>query len=123
MRRARQLKVRLYFGQDDDLLEWLDSLDPRINRGEAIKEALRRGIDNRTTSAPANATLDADAVREAVTNAIAQSLDLAEIRRVVEAAVTSALAAIRVNVVEETTGEDDDESEDFLDTLGDELLL
>ncbi len=121
----KALYLRLHEDRDKDLIKWLEALDdlPYGAKSQAIKEALRRGIDNRTTSAPANATLDADAVREAVTNAIAQSLDLAEIRRVVEAAVASALAAIRVNVVEETTGEDDDGSEDFLDTLGDELLL
>ena len=63
-----------------------------------------------------------DAVREAVAAAIAQSLDVAEIRRVVEAEVTSALALARVSVVEER--EDDEEDDNAtLDILGEELLM
>ncbi len=121
----KALYLRLHEDRDKDLIKWLEALDdlPYGAKSQAIKEALRRGIDNRTTSAPANVTLDADAVREAVTNAIAQSLDLAKIRRVVEAGVTSALASARVSVVKEGNEEGEDESEAFLSTLGEELLM
>ena len=125
-RRIRQVKIRLYAGKDDDLLQWLDGLPdhPPGLRSQAIKEALRRGIRQADPPpAPANVTLDADAVREAVAAAIAHSLDLVEIRRVVEAGVVSALASARVSVVEEGGDESEDDSEAFLDTLGEELLM
>ena len=125
MARRRVLYVRLNEDYDKDIIEWLEGLPARPAglKGQAIKEALRRGIrQDDPSSAPANVTLDADAVREAVANAVAQSLDLAEIRRVVEAGVTSALASARVSVVEEreVDAEDDDAT---LDILGEELLM
>ena len=124
MKRARQVKIRLYVGRDNDLLEWLNNLDPRLNQGEVIKEALRRGIrQGESPAAPANVTLDANAMREAVAAAIGQSLDLAEIRRVVEAGVASALASAQVSVVDEGSEEGEDDSEAFLDNLGEELLM
>ena len=126
MTRRRVLYVRLDEEHDKDIIEWLEGLPRRPVglKGQAIKEALRRGIrQGESPAAPANVTLDANAVREAVAAAIAQSLDLAEIRRVVEAGVTSALASARVSVVKEGSEEGEDDSEAFLNTLGEELLM
>ncbi len=126
MARRHVLYVRLNEDEDRDIIEWLEGLPTRPVglKGQAIKEVLRRGIrQDAPPSASANVTLDADAVREAVANAVAQSLDLAEIRRVVEAGVTSALASARVSMVEEGSEEGEDDSEAFLNTLGEELLM
>ncbi len=113
MRHARQVKIRLYLGQDDDLLEWLDGLDPRLNRGEVIKEVLRRGI-RAAQSAPvaeSSAKVDEDALREIIV----------DIRRVVEAAVLDALAKAQIHIGQET--QDEDQDDEVLDMLGDELLM
>ncbi len=73
-----QLHIRLYPGQDDDLIDWAEELDeqPFGLKGQAVKEALRRGT--RTDSGP--------------TAAATPALDLAQVRLVVEAAVETALA-------------------------------
>ena len=128
MSQRRVLYVRLDEDRERDIIEWLEGLPSRPTglKGQAIKEALRRGIrgdDASSSSASATVTLDADAVREAVSTAITHSLDLTQIRRVVEAAGGSARATARVSGVEEGGDEDEDDSEAFLDTLGDELLM
>jgi hypothetical protein len=45
-KREVKLTVRLYPGQDDELIAWLDQFDDRPYgaKSQAIKEALRRGI-------------------------------------------------------------------------------
>ena len=115
MRHARQVKIRLYLGQDDDLLEWLDGLDPRLNRGEVIKEVLRRGI-RAAQSAPvaeSSAKVDEDALREIIV----------DIRRVVEAAVLDALARAQIDIAQGQETQDEDGDDEVLDMLGDELLM
>ncbi len=73
-----KITIRLYPGQDDDLIAWLSKLrQPRGQKGQAIKDALRRGIGQAGTVPPA-AALDASAL-------------LADIRQVVEAALQSAM--------------------------------
>jgi hypothetical protein len=73
-----KLTIRLYPGQDDDLIAWLSELRlPHGQKGDEIKNALRRGIGQAGTIPPA-ATLDASAL-------------LADIRQVVEAALQSAM--------------------------------
>ena len=125
-KRVRRLPtVYLYPEEDGDLIAWLDSLGREVNKSRLVKELLRRGLQSGASSSnpTTSISLDADAVREAVAAAIAQSLDLVEIRRVVEAGVASALASARVSVVEEASDEGEDDSEAFLDTLGEELLM
>ena len=118
----KALYLRLHENRDDDLIEWLEGLEdlPYGAKSQAIKEALRRGIGSQATPASTSVTLDADAVREAATAAIAQSLDLVEIRRVVEAAVRAVLAEASVQV--QAKGEEDEEDE-MVDGLGSKIML
>ena len=92
MARTTFLKVRLYPGQDDDLLRWYESLAhlPYGAKSQAIKEALRRGIglEEGASSASAFATVDPDALRAAMEQVMERFL--VDMRRVVEAALASA---------------------------------
>ena len=114
MRRRREirLQLRLYPGRDDDLIRWLAQFDDRPYgaKSQAVKEALRRGIESghgpdRPASAPA--------------------LDLAEIRAVVEAAVEQALARFegQVSMAPAVSPEADEEVEALLDGLEASLVL
>jgi hypothetical protein len=105
------LSLRLYWGQDDDLIGWLEQFDgqPYGVKTQAVKEALRRNLSTDGGQAMASQP----------------SLDLAEVRRVVEAAIASALARFEGQMpgaVATAPGEDD-EAEDLLDALGDSLVL
>ncbi len=99
-------KIRLYPGQDDELIRWMASLDdlPWGEKSQRVKEALLRGISNEHSREPA---------------ATPAAFDLAEIRQVVEAATESALVRFGGRI---TTGDDaideDDEVETLLDNIG-----
>ena len=104
--------LRLYPGQDDDLIRWLDGLDESLvgAKSQAVKEAIRRGRDGIETSPTATVALD---------------LDLAQIRQVVEAAVEAGLSR-RIPALVQATGPDPDESsevDDLLDDLQRSLVL
>ena len=107
-----QVILRFYPGQDDDLIHWLDGLDEGSTRTktQALKETLRRGIG-------------VEALQATVA---APALDLVEVRRVVEAAVTSALSRFEGEVVgaaATTPTDEDDEVEDLLEGLQYSLVL
>ncbi len=111
-KRQHQVTLRLYPGYDDDLIQWLGQFDdqPYGVKTPAIKEALRGGTgvasDLAAPSAPA--------------------LDLAELRQVVEAAISQALARFEVQVSGATVvsaPEEDDEIEGLLDNLGATLVV
>ena len=117
-RRKKQieLKLRLYHGQDDDLIAWLAHFDgkPYGVKSQAVRVALRRGLSEddgptRTEAAPAAA------------------VDLAAIRQVVEAAVATALGQFEGQVspvaAPAPEEEEDDETEALLDSLGAALVL
>ena len=105
------LSLRLYWGQDDDLIGWLEQFDgqPYGVKTQAVKEALRQSLNRGGGQATATQP----------------SLDLTEVRRVVEAAVTSALARFegQMPVAAVAAPGEDDEAEDLLDALGDSLVL
>lgn len=104
--RVVELKIRLYAGRDDDLIEWLRQFDEDYGvRGWAVRAALRRGIGG----GPASET--------------AGGCDLSEIRRVVEAAVSSALARCGGRLAPPASEGDDEETEGLLDSLGAALVL
>ena len=99
-----EIKIRLYPGRDEELIQWQAQFDdqPYGVKTQAMKDALRRGIGTE----PLQATVAAPA------------LDLVEVRRVVEAAVVSALGRFEGQVVGATTAnpaEEDDEVEDLLE--------
>jgi hypothetical protein len=118
MRRTRrrlppiQFVLRFYPGQDDDLIQWLDKLDEEHfgAKTQALKAALRRGMS-------------ADPVPAM---AVASTLDLSEVRQVVEAAVASVLGRFEGRIAGVATAlplEEDDEVEDLLDALEGTLVL
>lgn len=117
-----QLHIRLYPGQDDELLRWLEQFEvqPYGVKTQAVKEALRHGIDS--------------ASRPAGTPALDPAVDLsgqslAEIRRVIEAAVETSLARLTSTlqggrqIGTAAAPEEDDETEGLLDALGEALVL
>lgn len=97
--------LRLNPGQDDDLIRWFAGLDgkPYGAKSQAVKEALRRGLEMDIPCSP---------------------VDLAEIRTVVEAAVESALARLEgLVLVRSSDANPEDETERLLDELGEALTL
>lgn len=104
-----QYLLRLYPGQDDDLIAWLERFDDRPYgvKTQEVKDALRRGIGG-----------------EAASPSTSASVDMAEVRRVVEAAVTQALTRFGVHGGGGVaTLEQDDETETLLDDLGAALVV
>lgn len=107
-----EIKIRLYPGRDDELIEWQAQFDdqPYGVKTQAVKQALRSGIG----AEPLQATVAAPA------------LDLVEVRRVVEAAVVSALSRFEGQVLgtaATTPAEEDDEVEDLLEGFQYSLVL
>ena len=116
-RRSRPIKftLRLYPGQDDDLIRWLDGLDgePIGAKTQAMKMALRRGTD-------------AGQVEAVQGTGTAPALDLVEVRQVVEAAVASALVRSEGQIAGSAPSaavEEDGEVEDLMRTLERSLVL
>ena len=114
-RRIEELKVRFYAPEDNDLIEWVQQFDdprsPWGSRQKAAREALRKGLNLAEPASPALAP---------------PTLDLGELRQVVQAAVAEALGcfeglASRATVV--TAEEEDDEAEFFLDKLACSLMV
>jgi len=109
-RRSRtvRLDIRLYPGQDDDLIAWVQGLahEPHGAKMCRLRAALRQGITGGGGSIPA-------------------ALDLAEIRQVVEAAVSTALARFEGNAITAVPrpAAEDAESEAMLDELGGAVLV
>ena len=109
--RPIKFTLRFYPGQDDDLIRWLDELEEHLGaKTQAMKDALRRGL--RTDLLQATAP--------------PPELDMVEVRRVVEAAVVSALGRFEGQVVGAkgtTPAEEDDEVEDLLEAFQYSLVL
>jgi hypothetical protein len=136
---------RLLSGQDDDLITWWKSLNdlPYGGKGQAIKEALRNGLDlsgpgstpcRRQPCGQAGLRPGAGELEEvhpcppAPThpNTQAQSDLLLDIRRVVEAAVIETLNQANVTVQESSKEHDlgvDNRVEALLTSLDRSLLL
>lgn len=104
-----RLQLRLYPGQDDDLIEWLTQLDGCYGvKSQAAKGLLRQSIRGGERGQPAPVP----------------TVDLAEIRRVVEAAVAQALARFEGQVARAAPAAPlDDETEALLDSLEAALVL
>ena len=102
-----QINTRLYSPEDDDLLRWYaEQSDQYGNRTHALKQAWRRGIEIGGCAASP-----------------APILDLAEMRTVVEAAVTTALGRFDVVAANGGAGDEDEETEQLLSNLGNALTL
>jgi len=78
-----RLHIRLYPGQDDDLIQWLEQFNdkPYGAKSQAVKEALRRSIGQ--PDQPIDPIHQVNPLNR---------VTLAEVRQVVEAAVATALA-------------------------------
>ena len=97
-------RFRLYPGQDDDLITWWKSLNdlPYGGKGQAIKEALRKGLgfsEQESMGAREQGCGTSDPTHPSTP---AQSELLLDIRRVVEAAVTEVLNQGHVEVRRES---------------------
>lgn len=101
-----RLTIRIYSGQDDDLIRWLEQMNGRPYgvKSQAVKEALRRGIGQTQNSTAVN---------------------LGEIRAVVEAAVENALTRMGGVAITRAGGTDqqDDETEALLNSLDAALVI
>jgi hypothetical protein len=107
-----EIKIRLYPGQDDELIQWQAQFNdqPYGVKTQAVKEALRKGVG----------------VEAHQTTIAAPALDLVEVRRVVEAAVVSALGRFEGHVVgaaATASAEEEDEVEDLLEGFQYSLVL
>ncbi|MFC2015626.1 hypothetical protein ACFLUM_01700 [Chloroflexota bacterium] len=107
-----EIKIRLYPGRDDELIQWQAQFDdqPYGVKTQAVKEALRKGTGVEALQA----------------KVVAPALDLVEVRRVVEAAVATALGRFEgqmVGAAAETPDEGDDEVEDLLEGFQYSLVL
>ena len=107
-----EIKIRLYPRQDDELIQWQAQFDdqPYGVKTQAMKEALGKGVGVGALQA----------------TVAAPGLDLVEVRRVVEAAVVSALSRFEGQVVgaaATTSAEEDDEVEDLLEGFQYSLVL
>ena len=112
-----RLHIRLYPGQDDDLIQWLEQFNdkPYGAKSQAVKEALRRSIGQ--PDQPIDPIHQVNPLNR---------VTLAEVRQVVEAAVATALARFEGQVsgaVPATPPEEDEETEDLLDSLEAALTL
>ena len=123
-RKSVEIRIRLYPGQDDDLISWLWQYQDRPHgvKTQAVKGVLRRGLGTervQTVALPPAHEHHADLSRQS----------LVEIRQVVEAAVTSTLSRFACTLEAggaaggATTTDEDDPVEDLLDTLGKALVL
>jgi hypothetical protein len=123
-RKSVEIRIRLYPGQDDDLISWLGQYQDRPHgvKTQEVKGALRRGLGAervQTVAPPPAHEHPADLSRQS----------LVEIRQVVEAAVTSTLSRFACTLEAggaaggAATTEEDDPVEDLLDTLGKALVL
>lgn len=98
-----EIKLRLYKGRDDDLIQWWLNLEaPRGGKTWLVKEALRRGIGLEASGprASASATVDPEVLSRAMEQVMERFL--VEMRRVVEAALASAAPRVEQEAVEQT---------------------
>ena len=91
-----KLTLRIYAERDEDLYRWLQGLEdlPYGHKAQVVKEVLRRGLAQAGVSGGSEAPVDAEAVQRAVTAALSDVLT--DLRRIVEAAVATALAEVQV---------------------------
>jgi len=113
-----RLHIRLYGGQDDDLIAWFETLNDLHFGGKshAVKTALRRGLG-----------LAEGGNGNGNGNGGKPDLDLAEIRAVVEAAVATAVASLGGEIQGGASGSagkrEEEEIEAALDRLGAAVMM
>ncbi len=112
-----KLTLRIYAERDEDLYRWLQGLEdlPYGYKAQVVKEVLRCGLAQAGASGGGEAPVDAEAVQRAVTAALSDVLT--DLRRIVEAAVATALTEVQVTVAARPhKGEDaEDDVQDLLE--------
>ena len=95
-----EIRTRLNPGQDDDLIEWVKSLDglPYGGKGQAIKKALRKGLGCSEPGGQGVGEQGSSTPAPPHPRTQAQAELLLDIRRVVEAAVVETLNQAHVEV-------------------------
>jgi len=117
-----RLHLRLYPGQDDELIRWLEQFDDGAYgaKTQAVKDALLRGVGHGPERAAAPAGPGCVEL---------SGQGLAEVRHVVEAALETALAPLTCalqgggGLPPAAIPDEDDEAEDLLSSLGESLVL
>jgi hypothetical protein len=109
-KKSRQILLRFYPGQDDELIAWLDQFDDRPYgaKSQAIKEALRRGIGAVTD--PGGLAMDEDRLLQLIKTGVLGVL-------VAYLGPRDSRASLAAQTVE------DDEIEGLLDHLGASMTI
>jgi len=105
------LRVRLYYGDDDDLLTWYNALPGRGERAQAVREVLRRGLAAGNNTPPA---LSPAGLPPQLSARLAELPTATEMRALFEAALAE------VRLVNEAS--DDVMAAEEEDTFGDNFL-
>ena len=124
---AVKFTVRLYPQRDADLLRFLDQLR-NGEKNRVIKEMLRRGMQCEQSA------VDLEAIRQVMQDTMGKTkasivpFDLADIRKVVEAAVASALTGLEAppsnsSLASGEVPKETPEVTEMLDSLGKSLRL
>jgi len=96
-----RLDLRLYPDSDTDLIEWLDSMAtlPHGYKVQAIKTALRQGMGQGNAIPASTNSAGLDQI-QTLLEALHRTLDLNQIRAVVEAAVASSLTRQGATIIQ-----------------------
>ncbi|MEA3350512.1 MAG: hypothetical protein U9Q82_07825 [Chloroflexota bacterium] len=118
MNNCKRVTLRLYSGQDDDLLDWLASLSDKYGaQSVAIKETLRRNLSvnaEKEEASSSKGSLDTDT--------------LSTIRKIMENVVRCELDQVQFMAREHSSNMDigatiDEDIESQLDKLGTGLMM
>ena len=112
-------------GEDDHLINWLTK-----QKGKSKSKIMRRALEdywqrkasNGNGSQVAQATINPEAIYEAVDQALANRLDLVSIRQVVEAGVSNALANLPLTAVATQNGDQAENEENWLEDFDDFII-
>jgi len=125
-----KLTLRIYAERDADLYRWLQGLEdlPYGRKAQVVKEALRRGLKNANITPVSDgerARIDSTEIRQTVEKVLTEAL--ADIRRVVEVAVATALkkeqAGGAMRPAETEQDAEDDRNASLLDSLEGRMVM
>ena len=127
---SAEIRARFQPEYHPDIAAWWDTVQglPRGERGKAVLETIRRGLQGQSAPAPTStaAMLDLEPVlpeiREMVEAAVSEALG-GNLRRIVEAAVTTALSSMTIVAGDiRPAPAQNDETEALLDAFMDNVL-
>lgn len=103
-------RTRLNPKTDQDIIDWLSSLDEYGKKGQAIKEALRRGFSNAQTQPQPQTQSQSQTFSD-------KKELLGDFRLIVEASLESHLSGLQVTVNTKEKETFDSETEEMLDNF------